>query len=143
MKVESILKTKGRRVHTTLPITTVAQAIDEFSAANIGALVVSSDGEKVEGVISEREIVRGLARHGAKLLGMPVKDLMSRPRVCTPHETVEQVMKTMTISRTRHLPVVEDGKLCGIVSIGDVVKSRLQELELEVGVLRDAYIARR
>lgn len=143
MKVETILKAKGRTVQTTLPSTTVARAINEFTTRNIGALVVSSDGEQVEGVISEREVVRGLARFGAKLLEMPVSELMSRARVCSPEDTVEQVMKTMTLTRNRYLPVVDEGKLCGLVSIGDVVKNRLEELELEVVVLRDVYIARR
>jgi CBS domain-containing protein len=144
MKVEAILGAKGRRVDTTLPGTTVALAIHELTTRRIGALVVSSDGERVEGVISERDIVRGLAHHGAVLPGMRVSEVMSRQvPVCSPQDTINHVMAEMTRTRHRHLPVVDAGKLCGIVSIGDVVKNRLQELELETAVLRDAYIVHR
>lgn len=144
MKVEAILEAKGRRVHTTLPGTNIAQAIQEMSTRGIGALVVSSDGERVEGVLSERDIVRGLARAGSVLLGMRVGEIMSRHvPVCSIQDTIDHVMAEMTRTRHRHLPVVDSGKLCGIVSIGDVVKNRLQELELETAVLRDAYIVQR
>jgi CBS domain-containing protein len=144
MSVEAILKAKGREVATTLPTASVASAIHEFQTRNIGALVVSSDEWTVEGIISEREVVRGLARYGVQVLDMPISKVTSSVRVCSPHDTVQHVMEVMTLTRHRHLPVVDDiGKLCGIISIGDVVKNRLKELELEVGVLREAYIARR
>jgi CBS domain-containing protein len=105
---------------------------------------VSTDGRRVEGIISEREIVRGLARYGARLLDMPVKRLMSEHvPVCSPQDTVQQLTRQMTLTRHRHVPVVEDGRLRGLVSIGDVVKNRLEELEQEVVVLREAYIVRR
>jgi CBS domain-containing protein len=144
MKVEAILEAKGRRVDTTPPGTTVAKAVQEMASKGIGALVVSSDGEHMEGVISEGDIVRGLARAGATLLGMHVGELMSRQvPVCSPQDTISHVMAEMTRTRNRHLPVVDAGKLAGIVSIGDVVKNRLEELELEAGVLRDAYIVNR
>jgi CBS domain-containing protein len=144
MKVEAILEAKGRGVDTTPPGTTVAVAVHEMTAKGIGALVVSSDGERVEGVISERDIVRALSRRGAPVLVMRVSELMSHQvPICTPQDTISHVMAEMTRTRNRHLPVVEGGKLCGIVSIGDMVKNRLQELELETAVLRDAYIARR
>ena len=98
----------------------------------------------MEGVISEREIVRGLARHGPRLLTMTVEELMSEhaPK-CSSDDTVEHLMKEMTRSRRRHVPVVDNGTLTGMVSIGDVVKYRLQELEHELVLVRDAYIARR
>ena len=144
MKVEAILAAKGRRVDTTPPGTKIAEAVQEMMTRGIGALVVSSDGERVEGVISERDIVRGLARAGAAMLRMAVSEVMSRSvPVCSPQDTITHVMTEMTRSRHRHLPVLDAGKLCGIVSIGDVVKNRLEELELETAVLRDAYIAHR
>jgi CBS domain-containing protein len=144
MKVEAILRAKGRTVETTLPTTRIAAAVSEMASRGIGSLVVSADGRRVDGVISEREIVRGLARYGPGLLNMTVEELMSQhaPR-CSSGDTVAYLMKEMTLSRRRHVPVVDDGRLSGMVSIGDVVKSRLEELEQEVVLLRDAYIVRR
>ena len=142
MNVDAILKSKGREVLTTPATTTVASAIEQFASSNIGALVVSSDGDRVEGIVSERDVVRALARHGVTLLSMPVGRIMSTARVCSPSDTLGHVMEVMTVSRHRHLPVVGGGRLRGIISIGDVVKARLHELTLEVNVLRDAYIAR-
>jgi len=144
MKVDAILRIKGRNVETTPPGTTVAAAIDALTTLGIGALVVSSDGHRVEGVLSEREIVRGFSRYGSRLLGLPVERLMAqRVPVCSPQDAVKDVMRQMTLTRHRHIPVVEDGWLVGIVSIGDMVKNRLEELEHEVVLLREAYIARR
>jgi CBS domain-containing protein len=144
MKVEAILQSKGRKVETTPPATKVSAAIHEMATRGIGALVVSSDGEGVEGVISERDIVRALSRGGAAVLNMAVSELMSRHvPTCTPDDTVSHLMAVMTRTRNRHLPVVEGDRLSGIVSIGDVVKIRLEELELETAVLRDSYIAHR
>jgi len=99
---------------------------------------VSEDGTTVLGLISERDIIRGLTKHGTKLLTLPVSELMTSPAVtCTPGENIRAVMARMTRYRVRHLPVVEGGKLCGIVSLGDVVKYRLDELELEANLLRE------
>jgi CBS domain-containing protein len=142
MKVESILEAKGRSVETTSPDVDVVFAIQKLTASSIGALVVSSDGTHLEGVISERDIVWGLNRHGARLLEKRVSEVMSRHvPVCSADDTLKQVMETMTRTRNRHLPVVDDGRISGIVSIGDIVKHRLEELELEARVLRDAYRA--
>jgi CBS domain-containing protein len=144
MKVETILGVKGRNVDTTPPQTRVAAAVHEMTSRGIGALVVSSDGQSVEGVVSERDIVRALSRGGAAVLNMAVSELMSRNvPTCSPQDTVSHVMGEMTRTRNRHLPVIDGGRLAGIVSIGDVVKNRLEELELETAVLRDSYIARR
>jgi CBS domain-containing protein len=144
MKVEDILKAKGRAVQTTWPDATVSTAIRRLMTMGIGALVVSREGERVDGVISERDIVRGLNKHGAKLLDMRVGDVMSQQvPICSSHDSIKHVMEQMTRTRHRHLPVVDDGKLCGLVSIGDVVKHRLEEMELETNVLREHYIARR
>ncbi len=143
MKVESILKRKGRQVNTIDPDSLVMVAIHRLVAENIGALVVSRDGERVDGVLSERDIVRGLMRHGGRLLEMNVGSVMSKGvPVCSPEDTLATVMTQMTLTRNRHLPVVDGGRLCGIVSIGDVVKDRVEELQLEASVLRDAYLTR-
>jgi len=143
MSVESILKAKGPHVETTRPDTTVYTILWDMKLKGIGALVVSEDGATVLGLISERDIVRGLAEHGAKLLTLPVSQLVTSPVVtCTPRESITAVMARMTLHRVRHLPVVDLGKLCGIVSIGDVVKHRLDELEQESNILRENLIAR-
>lgn len=145
MKVQSILKTKGRSVEITAPDADLRLVLHRLSALGIGALVVSPDGRAVVGTISERDIVRALNKHGADMLDMQAKEVMSR-RVptCSPDDLLQHVMEEMTRSRHRHIPVVDDeGALCGIVSIGDLVKHRLEEMELETSVLRDAYLARR
>jgi CBS domain-containing protein len=145
MKVESILKAKGPEVETTTPDTQVRLVVHRLSAQGIGALVVSPDGRTVLGTISERDIVRGLNKHGAALLDLSVSDVMSRRApTCSPNDLLQDVMADMTRTRHRHVPVLDEaGVLCGIVSIGDLVKHRLEEMELETNVLRDAYIARR
>ncbi|MGH8903836.1 MAG: CBS domain-containing protein [Egibacteraceae bacterium] len=144
MKVAGILEAKGHAVETTRPEATVGIAIRRLTTMGIGALVVSADGERVDGMISERDIVRGLNTHGQALLGMRVTDVMSHwVPVCSPNDSIKHVMAQMTQTRNRHLPVVDGGKLCGLVSIGDIVKHRLEEMELETNVLRDHYIARR
>lgn len=143
MKVASILERKGSAVETTPPDATVSSAVHRLAALGIGALVVSEDGHRVRGVFSEREIVRGLSRFGPSVVDRRVAEVMIRAvPTCSPDDTIKHVMAEMTRTRHRHLPVVRDGMLCGIVSIGDVVKHRLDEAELEVGVLRDAYLGR-
>jgi CBS domain-containing protein len=138
MSVALILKTKGPHVVTTRPDATLYTVAWSLKVKGIGAQVVSEDGTTVLGLISERDIVRGLTEHGTALLTLPVSELMTSPAVtCTPGESIRAVMARMTRYRVRHLPVVEDGKLCGIVSLGDVVKHRLDELELEANVLRE------
>jgi CBS domain-containing protein len=141
MSVASILKKKGADVATIAPDVSVRRAADWLHAKNIGSLVVT-DGGAVLGLISEREIVHAIARHGDAATAMPVSEFMRRGVVAvSPAETVSHVMNLMTRHRVRHMPVVADGKLVGIVSIGDVVKYRLDDLELENNVLRDALIA--
>lgn len=144
MKVRGILDAKGRDVVTIRPDATVATAVHRLALERVGALVVSEDGVRIAGILSERDIVGALAGEGADLLstGRRVADLMTRHVVtCGPDDTVKQLMAEMTRRRIRHLPVVEGGRIAGIVSIGDVVKSRLEEVEMEATVLRDAYIA--
>lgn len=143
MDVNAILKAKGSRlVVTVAPPTPITAVIDKFKSEAIGAVVVTDAEAQILGVISERSIVLGLAKHGRKLLGMQVGDLLSGAvRTCRPQDHVKTLMAEMTLHRTRHLPVVDaNGELCGIVSIGDVLNYRMMETELEAGVLRDAYI---
>ena len=144
MKVREILDAKGQSVVTIRPDATLSTAVHRLALERIGALVVSDDGVRVAGILSERDVVAGLARDGADLLaaGRRVADLMTRNvTTCGLDDTVKHLMAEMTRRRVRHLPVVEGGRLVGIVSIGDVVKSRLGEVELEATVLREAYIA--
>jgi len=141
MSVAMILKTKGAHVETTRSDTTLYSVVWELRGKGIGALVVTEDGVTVLGLITERDIVRGLAEHGTKLLSSPVSQLMTRPVTCSPSEGIAAVMARMTHHRVRHLPVVEGGRLCGIISIGDVVKHRLDELQLETNILREHLMA--
>jgi len=142
MKVASILKAKGASVATTPPTTTIFTVAWQLKQQGIGALVVSGDGNAVLGLISERDIVHGLTEHGQKLLALPASRVMTSPVItCKPDDSISTVMGWMTRHRTRHVPVVDGGKLCGIVSIGDVVKYRLDELELEGNVLRETLFA--
>ena len=144
MKVKDILRRKGSVVETIRPDAQVLLAVHRMRMQNVGALVVSRDGERVDGVLSERDIVRGLTNHGAGLVEMSVVAVMSRSvPTCAPGDSLTSVMSQMTRTRNRHVPVVDDGRLCGIVSVGDVVKHRLEEMELETSVLRDAYLTRR
>lgn len=140
MKVKDILAHKGKNVVTVRPDTSVATLVHRLALERIGAMVVSGDGQQILGIISERDIVRVLAERGADLLNpaLHVDAIMTRHvKTCTPEDTVKDVMGEMTRSRIRHLPVVENERLAGLVSIGDVVKNRLDELELETNVLRE------
>jgi CBS domain-containing protein len=143
MKVSSILKAKGLHVETTGPDTLLANVAWTLRTKGIGALVVVDAGGTIVGIISERDIVNGLAEHGASLLGRRVAEVMNGTVVrCTLDDSITSVMARMTRTRTRHVVVIERGRLHGIVSIGDVVKHRLDELEVEANVLREALIAR-
>lgn len=144
MSVGEILKAKGTDVQTIAGGSTVADAVERLRDESIGALVVSSDGRTVEGVFSERDVIAGLADHGEAVLGMKVRDLMTKSvATCSPEDGVGKVMLEMSELRARHFPVLDDDQLIGIVSMGDVVKNRLDEVELEKNVLRDSYIAGR
>jgi CBS domain-containing protein len=143
MSVEGILRQKGTEVTTIDPDASIKRAADWLRLKNIGALVVTS-GQAVLGLISEREIVHALSHYGDAAASMPVKEIMRHGVITvSPDESVDRVMKLMTRHRVRHMPVLHDGKLAGIISIGDVVKHRLGDLELETNVLRDAYIVAR
>jgi len=140
MNVETILKGKGANVVTIEPEATIGEAAQILKRERIGSLVVSGDGSNVLGIISERDIVAGLGdvTRRARLLEAPVSALMTRDIVtCAPADPVQKCMMLMTEHHVRHLPVMNDGSMIGLVSIGDVVKNRLEELESEAGFLRD------
>lgn len=144
MKVRDLLSTKGRKVVTIRPDATIGTVVHRLALERIGALVVSETGRDVAGIVSERDIIQALAGDGEAILAPDrrVREIMTSPVItCAPDDGVKSVMAEMTRRRVRHIPVVEAGELAGIVSIGDVVKSRLEEMELETVVLREAYIA--
>ncbi|RJL32019.1 CBS domain-containing protein [Bailinhaonella thermotolerans] len=141
MLISEILRGKGDFVATIPPDATVSELLARLAEHNIGALVVSPDGESITGIVSERDVVRRLHERGAALLDEPVEQIMtSEVRTCEPGANVDQLRQVMTEHRIRHLPVTRDGRLVGIVSIGDVVKSAISELETErehlVGYIR-------
>ena len=141
MRVATILSEKGSTVATIDSSATLADAAAELRLRGFGALVVSRDGRTIEGIISERDVVRRLAERGEAALRELVVEVMITPvRTCHPDDTSEDLMRVITEHRTRHLPVVVNGALSGIVSIGDIVKARLTELEVEARTLHD-YIA--
>ena len=143
MSVEAILKTKGSNVFTVRPEHSVADAAALLTTKKVGVAVVCDAKGKLIGVLSERDIVKGLSQYGKAALEMPVRNIMSSPVVtCAPADSVKSVMEVMTERRIRHLPVVEKDDLLGIVSIGDAVNFRLHEAQLEMGVLRDVAATR-
>ena len=138
MHAQEIIGHKGGNVTTVAPDASVAEAVSMLRVHNIGALVVSNDGTTVAGIISERDIVRALASDGADTLSQTVGDLMvTEVFTCGTKAQVAELMELMTAKRVRHVPVVDDGALVGIISIGDVVKQRLSELETEASQLVD------
>lgn len=138
MTVARILAEKGRSVVTVEPHRTLDDAIHILADKRIGAIVVSDDAGTVRGILSERDIIRALARQGAGAFDAPISEHMTAEVVtCTRSTTVEDVMQTMTDGRFRHVPVVEDGRLAGLVSIGDVVKRRIAAVEAEHQAMRD------
>lgn len=141
MQVKHILKTKGSTVHSVPPETTIAEVVRTLSKKRIGAVLVRAADGSVSGILSERDIIHGLAEHGARLLETRASALMTKSVVCcAPENTVDEIMREMTNRRIRHLPVFDGEELVGIISIGDVVKSRLEELSAESDMLRN-YIA--
>lgn len=141
MLVSQILKDKGDMVFTASPSETVSTVAGELHARRVGAVVVVGDAGEVVGIVSERDIVRVVAEHGASCLSTPVESCMTRDVIfATPGETVDSLLSRMTDRRIRHLPVVKDGRLAGIVSIGDLVKHKISEVEAEADGLKQ-YIA--
>jgi CBS domain-containing protein len=138
MNVEAILRNKGRNVVTIAPAARISTAVALLRRHGIGALVVSGDGGAVDGILSERDVVHALADQGGKALELEVAQLMSRRVItCKPSDSIADLMGLMTERRIRHLPVVERGAMIGIVSIGDVVKNRLDEVESEATSMRE------
>jgi CBS domain-containing protein len=140
MTVARILNEKGHDVVTAAPEVSLTEAVATLAEKRIGAVVVV-EGAAIRGILSERDVVRAVARHGIEALRLPVGQCMTRDvQTCEPSDSINTVMQTMTSGRFRHLPVLADGKLAGIVSIGDVVKLRLEEVEREADQIRE-YIA--
>ena len=141
MIVSQILKSKGSQVHTVSKNTSIIEVSCLLASKRIGATVIIDQNRSVEGIISERDIVRGLAKYGAKVLDMPVEELMTKNVITRGVESqIDELRREMTNSRIRHLPILDNGKLVGLISIGDVVKNRVEELKAEGDMLRD-YIA--
>ncbi len=137
MTVRRILDTKGRQVQTVEPETKLSEAIRTLGEKKIGAVLVMSKG-RIEGILSERDIVRVLGERGAKVLDEPVSAVMTRKVVsCRQNDTVAAIMEMMTLGKFRHLPVIENDRVVGLISIGDVVKWRVQEYESEQEALRE------
>jgi CBS domain-containing protein len=142
VSIDAVLEAKGRHVETTLPTTPILDVAQQMRLRSIGAVVVSHDGQHIDGIVSERDIVMGLAHDGARLLRMTAGQVMTKSVItCSPSDSMAHLMAVMTQRRVRHLPVIDGGRLCGMISIGDVVKNRLEDLELETKVLRDVYLA--
>jgi CBS domain-containing protein len=140
MTVARIINEKGRHVVTAAPETTIAALAATLMEKRIGAVVII-ENDAIGGIISERDVVRAIAKHGGEALGMRASEWMTaRVMTCEPRDTINEVMQKMTSGRFRHLPVVEDGRLAGIVSIGDVVKRRIEDVEREADQIRE-YIA--
>lgn len=141
MFVETVLAEKGHDVFTVPANASVAELVSALAEHNIGAVLVTDAAGNLSGIISERDVVRQLARTDEGLLAKPVSALMTRaPQTCAPTDTIDTAMGKMTHGRFRHLPVVDDGKIVGVISIGDVVKRKIEEAEQEAGALRE-YIS--
>lgn len=141
MKVEHILSSKGADVFSVTETSKVSEAVEVLGAKNIGAVIVKDQAGKVNGILSERDVVRQLRTEGPQLMDKPVMSCMTaNPFTCEKSTTLDELMATMTEKRIRHMPVVEGGKLVGVVSIGDIVKRKIETAEQEAANLRD-YIA--
>lgn len=144
MRVADILRSKGSSVKTVPPEATAQEFAQKLRVEGVGAMVVKGDNAGYVGIISERDLAHGLAVHGAHLPKIPVTELMTKSVItCGPDDSISEISKVMTTRRIRHVPVVEGGKLVGLVSIGDVLKYRLDEIQLEANVLREYAMARR
>jgi CBS domain-containing protein len=141
MSISDVLRGKGRQVEKVRTTDNVEAVVRKLAEKQIGAVIVEDQWMRHAGIFSERDFVNAIAEHGARALSFPVEKLMTPVVACRPTDRVETAMAAMTLAKSRHLPVVEDGKLVGIVSIGDLVKYRLDEKALEANVLLD--IARR
>jgi CBS domain-containing protein len=140
MRISDLLRRKGNLVVSVKPEQSVTELLDLLAEHRVGALIVSSDGSTLEGIVSERDVVRKLQQFGPELLHAPIRDIMTATvQTCPPETDLDELMRMMTQGRFRHVPVVDGGRLIGIVSIGDVVKHRIDELQSERDQLT-AYI---
>ncbi len=138
MNVKDILKAKGRSIHCVRAGETVSALCHKLRMDRVGALIVSDDGRQLQGIVSERDVVACIAARGAEAAATLVSDIMStRVVTCDEDDKISKIARQMSEHRFRHMPVLKDGMLTGIVSIGDIVKNRLEEMELEADVLRD------
>ena len=138
MTVQDILHRKGRQVVTARQTETVLATVRQLTEKRIGAVIVEDDHLKPAGIFTERDFAKAVSKHGESALTMPIGKLMSSPIISVvPSDTVEHAMSLMTRAKIRHLPVMADGALLGLVSIGDLVRQRLEDKELEAGVLLD------
>jgi CBS domain-containing protein len=138
MNVKTILAAKGGDIIDIEPTADLAAAAKLLAARRIGAVVIRGAGGRLAGILSERDIVRALAEHGARALDLPVGQVMTREvETCGEDETVAGIMERMTAGKFRHMPVMSNGKLAGLISIGDVVKQRVGEIERETEAMRD------
>jgi CBS domain-containing protein len=141
MNVAAILKQKGREVFTTAPDTPLLEITKLLGMHGIGCIVITGPDGKVIGIVSERDVVREISRAGSKVLKEPVASCMTKTVfTCREADTIDRLMAEMTAHRFRHMPVVERGRLTGLVSIGDVVRMRIAEAEMEAAAMRE-YIA--
>jgi CBS domain-containing protein len=137
-KVSAVLEHKGHNVITVAPHDTVGSLVQVLSANRIGAAPVINQDHRLVGIVSERDVIRCMAQHGEAVMSLPVERLMTTEvRTCSPEDAIVELMEVMTLQRIRHLPVMQDGTLQGIVSIGDVVKQRLHEAQSELDELRN------
>ena len=141
MKAKHILQSKGAEVFAVYPDDSISDAVSVLESKNIGAVIVREKGGDVVGILSERDVVRRLSQKGAETLSLRVADCMTpNPFTCAPDATIDELMSKMTEKRIRHLPVTQDGKVIGVISIGDVVKRKIEETEREAAALKE-YIS--
>jgi CBS domain-containing protein len=141
MNIAQILKAKGRAVATARPDATLLEIVNKLAQKKIGAIVIVGDNGEVAGIISERDVIRRLGERGAQALTEPVSQSMTSSVIsCQETSTLDEMMEVMTQGRFRHVPVIEDGALVGIVSIGDIVKHHIAEVEMEVTAMRGYFV---
>lgn len=137
MNVDAVLKTKGCNVYTARPESTLLDISRQLSAKRVGVIVVIGDAGSVAGIISERDLVNAISKHGPNVLSEPVANVMTKEvNTCERTNTIDEMMDLMTKGRFRHVPVIENGALIGLISIGDVVKHHIAEVEMEVTAMR-------
>lgn len=143
MSVEKILSGKGRNVITVFPEHLAGDAAKLLTEHKIGVMVVCDPKGRIDGVISERDLVKGMAKYGPSVHTMPIRNLMTTKVItCKPRDDIKELMELMNTRRIRHLPVVDEGRLVGLISMGDLVNFRMKEAQMEMGVLRDYALTR-